>query len=212
MSLTNVTRRSIIDVVGVLDTLSKLVTIKILKMNNCKRMSTAIKSRQNFFFGWGISPGSNFPGGHFPRGKLSGGIFRGAFFPREKKFSLRICSSVNALLGDLFHAPFIIVVYYQETSVNIYGIIYKVVQKLSLKITLLSIFHFITLSQIHRYLINRYFSTGFIEKNFSVLSRIWNKKETWKFSWPQIRNTNSYPNTDSIEHDSDFSNQIITDY
>ena len=44
MPLTNVTRGSIIDVAGVPDTLLKLVTIKSLKMNYCKIMSTTIKN------------------------------------------------------------------------------------------------------------------------------------------------------------------------
>ena len=44
MPFTNVTRRSVIDVAGVLDTLLKLVTINSSKMNNCKIMSTATKN------------------------------------------------------------------------------------------------------------------------------------------------------------------------
>ena len=44
MPLTNVTRRSIIDVAGVLDTPLKLVTIKSLTMNNYKAMSTTTKN------------------------------------------------------------------------------------------------------------------------------------------------------------------------
>ena len=43
MSLTTVTRRSIVDVGGVLDTPLKLVTIKSLKINNYKIISTATK-------------------------------------------------------------------------------------------------------------------------------------------------------------------------
>ena len=44
MPLTNVTRGSIIDAAGVLDTPMKLVTTKSLKMNNCKIMPTATKN------------------------------------------------------------------------------------------------------------------------------------------------------------------------
>ena len=44
MPLTNVTRGSIIDVAGVLDTPLKLVNIKSLKMNNCMIMSTTTKN------------------------------------------------------------------------------------------------------------------------------------------------------------------------
>ena len=43
MPLTTVTRRSIIDVAGVLDTPLKLVTIKIFKRSNRKIMSKAAK-------------------------------------------------------------------------------------------------------------------------------------------------------------------------
>ena len=43
MPLTNITRRSIIDVAGALDTL-KLVTIQSLKISNRKIMSTATKN------------------------------------------------------------------------------------------------------------------------------------------------------------------------
>ena len=43
MPLTTVTRRSIIDVAGVLDMPLKLVTIKSFKMNNCKKMTEARK-------------------------------------------------------------------------------------------------------------------------------------------------------------------------
>ena len=43
MPLTTVTRRSIVDVGEVLDTTLELVTIKTLKMNNYKIMSTATK-------------------------------------------------------------------------------------------------------------------------------------------------------------------------
>ena len=43
MPLTTVTIRSIVDVGGVLDTPLKLVTVKNLKMNNYKIMSTATK-------------------------------------------------------------------------------------------------------------------------------------------------------------------------
>ena len=41
--VTTVTRRSIIDTAGVLDTPLKLVTIKSLKMRNCKIMLKATK-------------------------------------------------------------------------------------------------------------------------------------------------------------------------
>ena len=44
MLLTTVTRRSIMDVGGVLDTPLKLVTIKSFKMNNCKIMTNATKT------------------------------------------------------------------------------------------------------------------------------------------------------------------------
>ena len=43
MALTTVTKRSIVDVEGVLDTPLKLGTIKSLKMNNYKIISTAAK-------------------------------------------------------------------------------------------------------------------------------------------------------------------------
>ena len=44
MPLTNVTRRSVIDVARVLDAPPKLVIVKGLKMNNYKIMSTATKN------------------------------------------------------------------------------------------------------------------------------------------------------------------------
>ena len=44
MPLTNVTGALIIDVAGVLDTPLKLVTIKNLKMNNCKIIPTTTKN------------------------------------------------------------------------------------------------------------------------------------------------------------------------
>ena len=44
MQLTNVTRGSIIDVAGLPDTPRTLVTIKSLKMDNCKIMSTTTKN------------------------------------------------------------------------------------------------------------------------------------------------------------------------
>ena len=33
-----------------------------------------------------------------------------------------------------------------------------------------------------------------------------------KFSWTQIRDTDSYPDTDSTKHDFDLSNQTLNDY
>ena len=44
MSLTNATRRSIINVAGVIDTPLNLVTIKFLKTNNGKMMPTTTKN------------------------------------------------------------------------------------------------------------------------------------------------------------------------
>ena len=44
MPLTNFSRGSIIDVAEVLDTPLKLVTIKSLKMNNCKIISTTTEN------------------------------------------------------------------------------------------------------------------------------------------------------------------------
>ena len=80
MPLTTVTRRSIIDVAGVLETPLKLVTIKRFKINNRKIMLKATKIWKNNFSG-GNCPGGNFPGGHFSRGQFSrGGIFLGAIF------------------------------------------------------------------------------------------------------------------------------------
>ena len=87
MPLTNVTRRSIIDISGVLDTPLKLLTI-----NNCKIMSTV----KQFFrgeFSWGgqcsrgqfswesIFAEGNFPGGNFLRGLFPGDFFSVDFFP-----------------------------------------------------------------------------------------------------------------------------------
>ena len=66
MPLTTVTRRSIIDVAGVLDTPLKLVTIKSSKMNNRKQQN----SSKTIFRG-AIIRGTIF----------SGAFFRGAFFP-----------------------------------------------------------------------------------------------------------------------------------
>ena len=43
MPLTTITRKSIVDVAGVLDTLLKLVTIKIFKRKNPNIMSKATK-------------------------------------------------------------------------------------------------------------------------------------------------------------------------
>ena len=65
MSLANVTRRSIINVAGVLDTPLKLVNIKSLKMN-CKIMPTATKTSKIIAI--------------FQREDLLGGIFFGGNF------------------------------------------------------------------------------------------------------------------------------------
>ena len=67
MPLTTVTRRSIIDVAGVLDTPLKLV-----------------KSNKNLVkqFFWGQLPGGNFPGGHFSGKIISRGLFSGGRFSR----------------------------------------------------------------------------------------------------------------------------------
>ena len=90
MPLTNVTRRSIIDVAGILDTPLKLVTINSSKVNNCKTMSTKELVKQ--FFGGHFSvrqfSWDHFFGGQFSgRGAISlgvyfwGSFFREAFFP-----------------------------------------------------------------------------------------------------------------------------------
>ena len=71
MSLTNVTRGSIIDVAGVLDTLLELVTINSLKMNNCDNVNNNNKKLVKQFFR-----------GIFPGAILLGGIFLGVNFPR----------------------------------------------------------------------------------------------------------------------------------
>ena len=71
MKLIKVTRGSIIDVAEVLDKPLKVVTIKSLKMINCKKMSTV--------------PGGNFSGNNF-----LGAIFRGAFFPGAKDIKARL--------------------------------------------------------------------------------------------------------------------------
>ena len=34
----------------------------------------------------------------------------------------------------------------------------------------------------------------------------------WKFSWTQIRDTDSYSDTDLTKHDFDLSNQTLNDY
>ena len=69
MPLTTVTRRSIIDVAGVLDTPLKLVTIKSFKMNNRKQQN----SSKTIFRG-AIIRGTIFSGAFFRVG------FPGAFF------------------------------------------------------------------------------------------------------------------------------------
>ena len=55
MPLTNVTRGSIIDVAGVLDTFLKIFTavtaVKSLKTNNCKIKLTTTKKKLKEFFG-----------------------------------------------------------------------------------------------------------------------------------------------------------------
>ena len=88
--LTNFTRRSIIDVTGVLDTPRKLTNIKSLKMKknyNCKIMSATKKPSEINFrgqFPWGRHYSranfvrSNFLGGNFPG---CGGFFHGHIFP-----------------------------------------------------------------------------------------------------------------------------------
>ena len=72
MSLTNVTRGSIIDVAGVLDTLLELVTINSLKMNNCDNVNNNNNKKLVKQFFRGIFPGAI----------LLGGIFLGVNFPR----------------------------------------------------------------------------------------------------------------------------------
>ena len=70
MLLTTVTRRSIIDIAGVLDTPLKLVTKRSFKRNNRKIKSKPQKSSKTIFLG----------GGNFPEGHFSGGEFFGAKF------------------------------------------------------------------------------------------------------------------------------------
>ena len=85
MLLTTVTKRSIVHVGGVLDTSLKLVTIKSLKMNNYKIMSTIFRRRGSIFPGeilfGGMLPGGNFPGSNFLGGFFPGGFFPGGIFP-----------------------------------------------------------------------------------------------------------------------------------
>lgn len=60
VTLVNAVNMLLNDVAGVLDWLLKLVTIKSLKLSNCKAMSTATTNRQ--FFGEHFSVGGSFPG------------------------------------------------------------------------------------------------------------------------------------------------------
>ena len=79
MLLTTVTRRSIIDIAGVLDTPLKLVTKRSFKRNNRKIKSKPQKSSKTIFGGGaiflrGIFPGENFSGRNFLGGAhISGG-------------------------------------------------------------------------------------------------------------------------------------------
>ena len=90
LPLTTVTRRSIIDAAGVLDTPLKLVAIKSFKANNRKIISKATNllkqffrvqlsrghfSRVQFSEGWGQFPWRHISGGYFFRGNFLGGIF-----------------------------------------------------------------------------------------------------------------------------------------
>ena len=83
MPLTTVTRRSIIDVAGVLDTPLKLVTIKSFKMNNRKQQN----SSKTIFRG-AIIRGTIFSGAFFPEA-----FFRTPILTYHSILSLTYCKS-----------------------------------------------------------------------------------------------------------------------
>ena len=105
LPLTTVTRRSIIDAAGVLDTPLKLVAIKSFKRNNRKIMSKATNlvkqffrvqlSRVQFSGGWGQFPWRHISRGYFFRGNLLGGFFHGGIFSDTSfkwlTFSIKTC-------------------------------------------------------------------------------------------------------------------------
>ena len=104
--LTNFTRRSIVDVTGVLDTPPKLKNIKSLKMKknyNCKIMSATKKPSEINF--WGQFPwGRHYSRANFVRSNFleailqgAGAFFTGTFF-RTPQIHFRIFISWHFLI------------------------------------------------------------------------------------------------------------------